>query len=126
MISTLEANEIPEHYVNIDHTEIMNTGGAVVTPECIAAGHHPKMRLVNAQITTMVHDTTQNKYTIEKGDGTDLTAQATASATALNSVDFAPVAGVVVERNESVKILSGSEGGANTVGMVNMVFESIH
>lgn len=126
MISTLEANEIPEAYLNVDHTEIMNTGGAVVTPECIAAGHHPKMRLVNAQITTMVHDTTQNKYTIEKGDGTDLAAQATASATALNSVDFVPTAGIVVERNESVRVLSGSEGGAATVGMVNMVFESIH
>lgn len=122
----VEERDMPEAYGSITHTEIINTGGAALTKEVIAVRGHPKMRLVDAQVTPLVHDTAGNVYTIEKGDGTNLTDALTASTTALNGADFTPVEGVEIARNESVQVLCGSEGGANTVGMLTMRFETIH
>ena len=126
MVSTIEENQVPEHYGSISHFEIVNTGGNAIGQEIIAPGHHPKMRLVHAQYVPLVYETAGHIITIEKGDGTALTVAIACSTTAFNSVDGVPIEGVVIERNESVRILSGSEGGAATVVGVNLRFETIH
>lgn len=125
-IATIEEDQIPEHYGSYSHVEIVNTGGNAIGQEIIAAGHHPKMRLVHAQYVSMVYADAGHIVTIEKGDGTDLTTALACSTTALNSVDGVPIVGVVVEKNEAVRLLSGSEGGATTVVMVALRFETIH
>ena len=126
VLSVLSEIELPEHYGLFTTIRVMNTGGAADTDIVLAAGHHPKCRLVSAQIISFVHDTAANKYTIEKGDGTDLAAQATASATVFNSVDFVPVIGIEIARNESVQFVADATGGALTVGMLVAHFETIH
>ena len=126
MAGEVEERDMPEAYGSITQTEIIVTGGAAVTKEVIAVRGHPKMRLVDAQVTPLVHDTAANVYTIEKGDGTNLTDALTASATVFNSTDFTPVEGVEIARNESVQILTDASGGAATVGMLTMRFETIH
>lgn len=125
-IATIEEDQIPEHYGSNSHVEIVNTGGNAIGQEIIAAGHHPKMRLVHAQFVSMVYADAGHIVTVEKGDGTDLTIALACATTALNSVDGVPIVGVVVEKNESVRLLSGSEGGAATVVMVVLRFETIH
>lgn len=123
-ISTIEESEIPEHYSIWGMTVAYKVGFTAGQKVIVAAGHHPKCRLVSGQVHPHIFTTTGSQFTVEDGDGNNATDNLT-TAVVDTMLDFTPIAGQVFERNEAICILS-VQGNAANANSVYLLFESVH
>ena len=125
MISTIEESEIPQFYLARSIVWVVppNTTNGT-TFQLIAAGHHPRMRLVKAQSTATVYATAPLDITLEEEDGTDH-ATVASSATVFTPVDFT-ITDNVWESDESVFAHVTDQGSATNTAIVSLYFEAIH
>ena len=128
-ISTVEEKEIPEYFgvFTLVRTTAPNEGAGIV--EICAAGHHPKCRIIRAEVVPFVYASAADVIDVQNGDGTTLlTGDMTASATV-----FTKTAGVVltgeagiIERNEAILMDIETQGSATNVTQLVATFESVH
>lgn len=123
-ISTIEESEMPEQYSlfsTVTAYKVAFTAGQKVI---VAAGHHPKCRLVGGQVHPHIFTTTGSQFTVEKMDGTNASDNLT-TAVVDTMLDFTPIQGIVFERNDAIVILS-VQGNAANANSVYLLFESVH
>lgn len=128
-INTVEENEMPEHYgvFTLTRTRIPAEGTGQF--ELAAADHHPKCRLVSAEVVALIYASAADVLAIEHEDGGDV-ATATASVTVGTPVamTIAPAAGysTTFERNEPIIMLASTQGNAANATTITAQFETVH
>ena len=123
-VNQIEESEIPEHYGVFTVTKCYPVAFSAGQDVVVAAGHHPKCRLVSGTVHPHIFTSTGSQFTVEDGDGNDASDNLT-TATVDTMLDFTPIAGQVFERNEAICILS-VQGNAANANTVHLMFESIH
>lgn len=95
----------------------------------LAAGRHPKCRLVSAQVVATIYSTAADVIAIEHDDGVNV-ATATASATIGTPVamTIAPAdsRGAVFARDEAVMMVASTQGNAANATTVQATFETVN
>lgn len=123
-ISTVEEKEIPENYSIFTIVKHYPVAAAASTITVVAAGHHPKCRMVSGQVNPDIFTSTGSQFTIKDGDAN--AASDTLTTAVVDTVlDFTPVPGQVFERNEAIQIVYVQGNAANASTVVAM-FESVH
>lgn len=129
MVGPVQEYDMPEHYgvFTLSRTRVPNEGTGQF--ELAAAGHHPKCRLVKAEVVSTIYSAAADVLAIEHIDGGDV-ATATASVTIGTPVPMviAPAAGYdeIFERNEPIMMKASTEGNAANATTLTAQFETIH
>lgn len=124
--STVEENEIPEHYGVFSLTHNRKPADAVTDKFVLAhPGHHPKCRIVSVKHTVLVYNASVDVFAVEDGDGNDA-AVLTAGAAIGISTEGTLTAGQVFERNEAIVALLTTDGDAANAGILTVLMETIH
>jgi len=120
----MDQDELPEYMVVGSVHHGFKTADAPGKTTLLAAGHHPKLRIVKADVTLLAEATTQATAQIELGsDGTDLVTGLD-TGTAVATVAGTVVPGLTVPRNDAV-VLNVLTSGATVAALFDCQFESV-
>ena len=129
MVGPVEEYDMPEHFGVFTLTRTRVPAEGTGQFELAAAGHHPKCRLVKAEVVALIYSTAADVIAIEHSDGGDV-ATATASVTIGTPVPMtiAPAAGYdeIFERNEPIIVKASTEGNAANATTITAQFETVH
>ena len=124
-ISTIEENEMPEHYSLFTLVHSRKPADSVGQVVLAAAGHHPKCRIASAHYTVLAYTAVADQVAVEDGDGNDAATVTGGSAIGI-SVNMDLIAGQVFERNEAICANLTVDGDAANAGVLFVTLESIH